>query len=117
MMVKPDAKVFLISNMYPSKQNDAISKNFVIEKIVMTKKYGVVNKVMAYFKLYYKILLLLSKAKREDLIYVHFPLHVAPVLLLFLFRQSKIVLNFHGSDLIFEAKLTKFLSLFASFNK
>ena len=123
MMVKPDAKVFLISNMYPSKQNVrygifvknfevAISKKFVIEKIVMTKKYGVVNKVMAYFKLYYKILLLLSKAKREDLIYVHFPLHVAPVLLLFLFRQSKIVLNFHGSDLIFEAKLTKFLSLF-----
>jgi glycosyltransferase involved in cell wall biosynthesis len=32
--------------------------------------------------------------------------------LLFLFRQRKIVLNFHGSDLIFESKLKKFLSLF-----
>lgn len=122
-MVKTEIKMFLISNMYPSKQNvrygifvknfeDAIGKNFVVEKIVMTKKFGIINKLMAYFKLYYKILLLLTKAKREDLIYVHFPLHVAPVLLLLLFRQSKIVLNFHGSDLIFQSNLTKLLSVF-----
>lgn len=116
-------RVFLISNMYPSSKNvrygifvknfeNAIQKDFVVKKIVITKKNGTIDKAMAYFILYFKILLLITKAKRKDIIYVHFPLHVAPALMLLMLIKKKIILNFHGSDLIFETRLKKFLSIF-----
>ncbi len=123
MITKTINKVFLISNMYPSKKNirygifvknfeDGIQKDFVIEKIVMTKKYGNTEKIFAYFILYLKIFFLFIKAKRKDLIYVHFPLHVAPILLPLTIVHKKIILNFHGSDLIFKTKFKKLLSFF-----
>ena len=122
-MAKNKNRLFLVSNMYPSAENlrygifvknfeNAIQKDFVVKKIVITKKNGTIDKAMAYFILYFKILLLITKAKRIDIIYVHFPLHVAPALILLMLIKKKIILNFHGSDLIFETRLKKFLSIF-----
>ncbi|MEQ8219574.1 MAG: glycosyltransferase family 4 protein [Arenibacter sp.] len=116
-------KIFLISNMYPSLKNvrygifvknfeNAIKEDFSIEKIVLTKTFGILKKAIGYFVLYFKILTLFFAVKSKDIVYVHFPLHVAPILLLLSLKHKKIILNFHGSDLIFESKLTKLLSLF-----
>ncbi len=116
-------KVFLISNMYPSKKNvrygifvknfeTAIQEDFLVKKLVITKKYRIVNKLIAYLVLYFRILFLLFRAKKNDLIYIHFPLHVAPMILLLMLANKKIILNFHGSDLIFNTVLTKILSFF-----
>ena len=122
-MDKGKNSLFLVSNMYPSNENvrygifvknfeEAIQDAFHVEKIVMTKKDGTLDKCMAYFVLYLKMVRLSFIVKKEDYIYVHFPLHVAPVLSLLGLIHKKIILNFHGSDLIFESNLTKFLSFF-----
>jgi glycosyltransferase involved in cell wall biosynthesis len=105
--------------MYPSPKNiryGVFVKNFVvsledtfqIKKTVLTKKEGL-NKLYGYIGFYLRIVKVMFNAKKEDLVYVHFPLHVAPILCLF---NRKYILNFHGSDLIFNNTLKKFLSFF-----
>ncbi|WP_150452158.1 glycosyltransferase family 4 protein [Arenibacter lacus] len=116
-------KIFLISNMYPSQNNvrygifvknfeNALRDDFLIRKIVLTKKDSVLKKAVGYFILYLKILALLFSVKRTDIVYVHFPLHVAPALTVLFLKHKNIVLNFHGSDLVFNSFFTKFLSYF-----
>ena len=111
--------LFLISNMYPSHSNiryGIFVKNFVIsledsfeiKKTVLAKKEGF-NKLLGYIGFYLRIVKTLFKAKKEDLVYVHYPLHVAPILYFF---NRKYILNFHGSDLIFDNTLKKFFSYF-----
>lgn len=115
-------RLFLISNMYPSEENvrygifvknfeGAIEDSFEIKKVVLTKKYSFISKFFGYLKLYLKIALLYFQCRKNDIIYVHFPLHVAPVLLPFWWLNRKVVLNFHGSDLIFDSAFKKILSL------
>ena len=105
--------------MYPSTKNiryGIFVKNFVIsledtfeiKKTVLTKKEGL-NKLFGYIGFYLRIVNAMFNAKKEDLVYVHYPLHVAPILCLF---NRKYILNFHGSDLIFNNTLKKFLSVF-----
>ena len=116
-------RIFIISNMYPSKKNvrygifvknfeNAIKEEFLVKKIVLTKKIGIIRKAIGYFVLYFKMLTLFFTARGEDIIYVHFPLHVAPALALLSLKQKKIILNFHGSDLVFDSYFTKLLSFF-----
>lgn len=116
-------KIYLISNMYPSQKNvrygifvknfeNAINQDFLINKIVLTKMNGILMKAIGYFVLYFKILTLFFTVKRKDIVYVHFPLHVAPALAVLSFKHKKIVLNFHGSDLVFDSYFTKLLSFF-----
>nr|WP_290574670.1 glycosyltransferase family 4 protein [Leeuwenhoekiella sp.] len=109
--------------MYPSTENvrygifvknfeAAVNDYFEVEKIVLTKKYSFLSKFFGYLKLYFQISKLYFKCKKNDLVYVHFPLHVAPVLLPLWWLNRKVILNFHGSDLIFNSPFKKVLSLF-----
>lgn len=113
-------KLFLISNMYPSKRHvrygvfvknfeKAISDNFSVKKIVLIKYESFLLKLLGYIFLYLKIFSLLFRAKPEDIVYVHFPLHTSIAIRLVGFFKKNIILNFHGSDLIFHNKKTKFL--------
>ncbi|MCZ4318204.1 glycosyltransferase family 4 protein [Aequorivita viscosa] len=116
-------RLFLVSNMYPSTENvrygifvknfeAAVSDFFEVEKVVLTKKYSFLSKFFGYLKLYFQIIQLYFKCEKNDLVYVHFPLHVAPALLPLWWLNRKVVLNFHGSDLIFNSPFKKALSLF-----
>ena len=116
-------RMFLVSNMYPSKEfmrygifvkkfEEAVIGNYAIKKIVMQRCTNKILRILSYMKLYFHILTLLFVAKKRDLIYVHFPLHIAPVLwIVFLFKKN-IVLNFHGSDLIFDSLYKRLLESF-----
>lgn len=116
-------KLFLVSNMYPCKKHirygvfvknfeKAIEIDYDVNRTVLTKKIGFISKLFGYAHLYFNILALVFKAKKNNIIYVHFPLHMAPALWFVLFFRKKIILNFHGSDLIFNNFFTKFLSFF-----
>ncbi|MDX1271108.1 glycosyltransferase family 4 protein [Bizionia paragorgiae] len=122
-MMKNKNKLFLISNMYPSKEHirygifvknfeRAVEHEFLIEKCVLTKRTHVLSKLLGYLVLYLKILSLVFKVKSKDVIYVHFPLHMAPSLWVVRFFCENMVLNFHGSDLVFRSSFTKVLSCF-----
>ncbi|WP_310993452.1 glycosyltransferase family 4 protein [Aequorivita marina] len=122
-MATKKQRLFLISNMYPSAENvrygifvknfeGAVSDFFYVEKVVLTKKYSLSSKTLGYLKLYLQIAKLYFKCKKDDLVYVHFPLHVAPALLPFWWLNRKVILNFHGSDLIFNSTFKKGLSFF-----
>ena len=105
--------------MYPSTKNiryGIFVKNFVIsleddfeiKKTILTKKTGF-SKLLGYIGFYIRIVKVLSKSEKEDLIYVHYPLFVAPLLYLF---NRKYILNFHGSDITFNTSIRKAYSFF-----
>jgi len=121
-MIKSKKKrLYLVSNMYPSDKNvrygifvkrfkEAIEDDYDVVNLVLTKKQGIIRKSLAYLGLYLRVIRLWFTAKKEDIIYVHFPLYFAPVLLPFTWRKITLVLNFHGSDVIFETYLKRFLA-------
>ncbi|MGB3344639.1 MAG: glycosyltransferase [Aequorivita sp.] len=107
-------KVFLISNMYPSKKDSIFGvfvKNFKREleskgvvfsaiSVINGKKPNNFQKLFAYLKFYlsisYNFLF-----KKYDLIYVHNMSHTSPILapLLFIFKKKRpLVMNVHGDD-------------------
>lgn len=118
-------KIFIISNMYPSNELPRYGifvKNFeeklqqydvsTTVKAVMTNSPNLSSssKFVKYMKLYSQIIVAgIFRNSSYDLIYTHYPLHVSfPVLLLALFKK-KIILNFHGSDIIPDTPLKKVL--------
>lgn len=116
-------KMFLVSNMYPSKQHirygifvknfeKAVENKYKIKRIVLVKHGNILLKLLSYIFLYLNILRLIFVAKSQDIIYVHFPLHVAPAIWCVHFFKKRIILNFHGSDLVFDSIFTKVLSKF-----
>ncbi len=116
-------RLYLISNMYPSPQNlryGIFVKNFevsiidffIVKKIVLTKQNSFLSKFFGYAKLYFQISSIYFKSTKKDLIYVHFPLHLAPAIFPLWFLKRKTVLNFHGSDLVFNSFFKKMLSIF-----
>lgn len=116
-------KLHLISNMYPSESNirygifvkrfeELLNDGFDIRKIVIIKNYKAINKLLAYIVAYIKITKLLFTSGKDDIIYIHFPLHFAPILLPLAFSKKILVLNFHGSDAIFDSTTKKVLSVF-----
>ncbi len=116
-------KMFLVSNMYPSSKNvrygifvknfeKAVSGDWDVKKIVLRKHYNFTAKLFAYFVFYLKLLLLPFRVRKNDLIYVHFPLYALPALMPFCLKKNKVILNFHGNDLVFDKTLKKILSLF-----
>jgi glycosyltransferase involved in cell wall biosynthesis len=118
----PKTKLYLVSNMYPSKENVrygvfvknfeiTIEDHFDVHRIVLTKKYRFHTKVLGYILLYLKIIQLFFKPK-DVIIYVHYPLFLTPVLLLISMVKKNMILNFHGTDLIFDTLFKKVLAVF-----
>ena len=114
-------RLVLISNMYPSPQNvrfgifvkrfeEAIKNDFEVKKVVLTKKEGAFSKLLGYGVLYLQIFRLWFSAKSTDIVYVHFPLYVAPVLIPLVWRRIPLVLNFHGNDIQFNTPLKRMLA-------
>lgn len=112
-------KIGLVSNMYPSAKNKTYGifvKNFVdvftkigVEfsdlSIIQGRRESIFSKIYAYFRLYISIIVTVF-FRRNDLIYVHYPLHVSPILyFLRLFSLKPLVINFHGSDLFSNSKI------------
>jgi glycosyltransferase involved in cell wall biosynthesis len=115
--------MFLVSNMYPSAKNvrygifvknfeKAVEKDWNVKRIVIVKHYNFLSKLFAYLIFYFKLLMLPLRVKKNDVVYLHFPLYALPALLPFCFRKNKVVLNFHGNDLVFDKPLKKILSVF-----
>lgn len=115
--------LYLISNMYPSPSNirfgifvkrfeERVETEFNVNKIVLVKHYNPLAKLFGYIKIYIKIVLLFFKVSNRDIIYIHFPIFFSFLLWPFVITKKKVVLNFHGSDIIFDSLLKKVLSLF-----
>jgi len=109
-------RLFLVSNMYPSKRDvrygifvkhfeEAVKQDYSIEKIVLTKKNDSLSKLVGYFVLYLKVMSLFFRSRKEDIIYVHFPLYFSIALTPLTLRRVPLVLNFHGSDATFGSTL------------
>ncbi|NNC33543.1 MAG: glycosyltransferase family 4 protein [Croceitalea sp.] len=121
---KSKRTIYVVSNMYPSEEYpnygvfvkrfiELISSQFIIVPITIKKQSGVIAKIGSYIKLYLAVLkLLFIKNHNSTLIYVHFPLYVAPALLPFAWLNRKLVLNFHGSDIVFNTWYKKILGFF-----
>lgn len=107
-------KFFLISNMYPSADNPGYGvfvKNVAeglrdngIEvsgkAVIEGKGKGQVDKVRKYIKFFSDIVK--GFFGNYDFIYIHFPNQAIPLLnFLYKFKQPKIVVNFHGEDLLY----------------
>ncbi|MEH6704703.1 MAG: glycosyltransferase family 4 protein [Galbibacter orientalis] len=124
-------KIFLISNMYPSKTDplfgvfvknfkeglETIGVNFSQEALIKGKSTSSIKKGIKYILHYFKILFGFIKSN-YDLIYVHYLTHHLPILFILLpFKRKKWVINVHGSDIIgitpngkIDALATKLLS-------
>ncbi|WP_164674800.1 glycosyltransferase family 4 protein [Flagellimonas maritima] len=74
----------------------------------MTRKEGLLKKIFGYTVLFLKVFLLLFSVKKRDLVYVHFPLYFPFLLNLYIWRGIPLILNFHGSDAVFDTNLKKF---------
>ena len=103
-------KLFLISNMYPSKVNPGFGvfvKNFKVNQeergvqfpyvsVINQKAKGIVNKFEIYFKHYINIFKNFFK-KDYDIIYIHFISHNAPIflfLLTFFKKKNQLLLTY-----------------------
>lgn len=119
--------IFLISNMYPSKDDFTFGifvKNFkdnlITEGVTVSNKaliegrgkyFG--EKLKKYFKFYSDILMQGLRNKEYEIIYVHNISHTSiPVTLLKAFINKPLVVNAHGGDVIPTSKLTKIFHIF-----
>lgn len=124
--MKNNNKIYVISNMFPSKEHvrygvfvrnlsSILSESeFDVKNITLTKKTSIINKIIGYFLIYFKSFLLLFTAKKKDIIYIHYPLYFSPIISLYTLFNKKVVLNFHGSDAYFNTSFRKALGFILS---
>lgn len=119
-------KLFLVSNMYPSDKfpNFGIFvKNFeesyienggvISEKVVIKSIYSNIIKKFISYIIYYLKIIFKGLFSDYDIIYVHYVSHNSlPIYILSKFRKKRLVLNFHGDDLIPRSSLTKTFHFF-----
>ena len=114
---------FLISNMYPTAQypgygsfvkniSDELDKSGIhvaCDALIVGKASGKFEKIKKYFGFYLSIIR--NYPKHYDFIYIHFPNQAVPVLLPLLnLKKKKLVVNFHGEDLLYaNTKYGRFL--------
>lgn len=103
-------KVLVVSNMYPNERKpywgtfvkacvDGYIREGVVTDISVISDSGIKGYLKFYMATFLKLLF-----GRYDVVHVHYVTHsVAPVLFARIFRNFKIVLNFHGSDAFPEA--------------
>lgn len=112
--------ILLVSNMYPNDKNphygifvkntyDSLKENnYSIDKVVITKTNGKINKLRAYLR-FYMVSFFKSLLNQYDYIYVHFASHsTIGVFIPCLFnKETKLVLNTHGNDIVADNKRDK----------
>lgn len=108
----------MISNMYPSdtfpsygvfikKFEEELSKSNSVHGVYLTKKTNKVSKLFAYMGFYIGVSLNFLNPK-FDLIYIHYPSHVSPIILvLSKLVRRRIFVNVHGSDIVPEGDMGK----------
>lgn len=111
-------KIFLVSNMYPSKEDGLFGvfvKNFKQElenqgvtfsaiSVIKGKSDSSIKKIFRYLSHYISIIKNFF-SKKYDIIYLHYLTHHIPILLiLYPFKNKPWVLNVHGNDLVYLAK-------------
>lgn len=76
---------------------------FITSKaVIIGKPEGKLKKIKSYLRFYIDILS--GFFKKYDFIYIHFPNQAVPLLsILFKIRRQKIVVNYHGEDLLFDS--------------
>lgn len=117
-------KILLISNMYPNEEYPSYGvfvKNFeesfleegaVIKRIVLFKKKNILIKLLYYILFYIRIIYNISFSK-YDCVYAHYISHTSiPLLILKKFKHYKLIINVHGSDIVYKNKLGKILDNF-----
>ena len=119
--------IFVISNLYPSKEDpfygtfvknfvDDISKCGRIENVdicvIRGRSYKLYTKIWKYIVFYLSIIYHLL-FKKYDIVYVHIITHAAlPLRLVSIFKKLPLIFNIHGEDLLTQTKLaTYFLDL------
>lgn len=110
-------KTFLISNMYPSSDSpgygvfvrnvaEGLEGNgfeFTRKAVIEGRPVGILKKIGKYLRFFAKTVR--GFFADYDFIYIHFPNQMIPLLnLLYKFKQPRIVLNFHGEDLLYSPK-------------
>ena len=88
---------------------EAVEGEFNVNRIVLTKRVGFLSKLLGYLILFARVIKLYFIVNRKDLIYVHFPLYFSFFLYPFVWKKIPIVLNFHGSDAVFDSTLKRIL--------
>ena len=98
-------KILVVANLYPNEEKPywgtfvrecylGYLENDVEADLSVIRKSGVVGYVLFYLKTFFKILF-----GKHDIVHVHYVSHsVFPVLVAKVFRNFKLILNFHGSD-------------------
>lgn len=111
-------KIFLISNMWPDKESPGygsfvknLTNGFVKNGLEIVNKALIIGRPSLKFeklKSYSKFFLQIIKGFSSggfDLIYIHFPNQAIPILkFLYLFKRPKLIVNYHGEDLLYEEK-------------
>ena len=121
---KGAVRVLMMSNMYPSPrcprygifvrnfQHAMENEGIIFPHIVVVTDSPVKSapgKAWNYLKFYIKAVIRILQGK-YDFVYVHYPLHIVLPLLLLLPMKKKIVLNFHGDDVLFNTRFKKLLA-------
>lgn len=116
-MAADKQRILIISNMYPSADsgyfgvfvrniNENLKLTFEVDEVLIRGRgNNFLSKLGKYVVFYTKIGFNLF-FKKHKLIYVHFPPYSFPPILFSLFiRKQKLILNFHGSDIMLDTKL------------
>ena len=119
-------RLFLVSNMYPSdkfpnfgifvknfEESFIDNGGFIAEKVVIKTIYNNSFEKFISYIIYYLKIIFKGLFSDYDIIYVHYASHNSvPIYILSKFRKMRLVLNFHGDDLIPRSRLTKIFHLF-----
>lgn len=111
-------KLFLISNMYPDTNSpgygvfvknvaDYLNRNnFNISytAVIQGRSRNLIHKIVKYIIFYFKIIS--HYFKTYDAVYIHYPNMAVPILLpLFWICKKKMIVNYHGEDLLYSGRI------------
>ena len=113
-------KMLLISNMYPSKddpifgsfieniEDGLVSNGVQVDKIVISGRgKNIFEKIVKYIRFYYKLFTV--NLSMYDIVQVSYPTHSFFPFILKKINDTKLVIRFHGDDLLHERNVSKIL--------
>lgn len=117
-------KLLVVSNMFPNKKNPSYGifvKRFCeqleiinvdYKKSVMYKGQNKITKFINYIVFFIKTIFLYTFCK-YDAVYIHYgSISSIPILIARIFKKKKVIVNFHGSDIVPENKKQEKLTIF-----